>query len=81
MARVKLRCIMRCPGVIGKKAYFSSWNWVRKLVVGTLVINTKYVDASDDVILLGITIDKKLTFNKRQLSSYCLIYASCVTKN
>ena len=30
----------------------------------TLVKNSKFDDANEDVILLGITIEKKLTFNK-----------------
>ena len=37
---------------------------------GTLKINSKFVHSSDDVIVLGITIDKNLTFN-RYINSLC----------
>ena len=36
----------------------------------TLKINSKFVYSSDDVIVLGITIDKNLTFN-RYINSLC----------
>ena len=44
----------------------------------TLVINSKFVDSSDDVIILGKTIDKKLTFSKAKIDSnfiafFCIV--------
>ena len=55
--------------------YFNSRYCVKKKkkkngCQGTLKINSKFVHSSDDVIVLGITIDKNLTFN-RYINSLC----------
>ena len=44
-----------------------------------LKLNTIKVEASDDVLLLGITIDKKLTF-KQHIENLLesAVYASCI---
>ena len=45
--------------VTGVKTCRKKKNWCEH----TLAINSKFVEASDDAILLGITTDKKTDFN------------------
>ena len=44
----------------------------------TLVINSKFIDSSDNAIILGKTTDKKLTFSKAKIDSnfvgfFCIV--------
>ena len=40
----------------------------------TLVMNSKFVDSSDNAIILGKTIDKKMTFSKTKIDSNLIAF-------
>ena len=39
----------------------------------TLLINSKFIDSSDNAIILGKTTDKKLTFSKAKIDSNFIV--------